>query len=179
MLDKDIVDNSLPDVWATEDTIFGICMENIEEFPEYITHFDDIEGKYNEKYLSQAYRNLRLDFVRLRKNGTLAHIEHHSVVTSYSLSRNFEYVTTLHAASGMIVWSFIFNTGKIPKLRIECAAPTSFYNPVWFNTQEIEASEKINNVRYKLLKQEPITVFEVIELFGCLNSEVMMQSTTS
>ena len=163
-MDKDIVDNSLPDVWATEDTIFEICMEHIEEFPEYITHFDDIEGKYNEKYLSPAYRNLRLDFVRLRKNGTLAHIEHHYVVTSHSLSRNFEYVTTLHAASGMLVYPFIFNTGKIPKSRIECAAPTSFYNPVWVNTQEIEASEKINNVRYKLLKQEPITVFEVIEL---------------
>lgn len=35
---------------------------------------------------------------------------------------------------------------------------------MWFNTQEIEASEKLNNIKYKTSKQEALNVFEVIEL---------------
>ena len=154
----------MPDVWAAEDTIFWICTEDIEEFAQYLTRFDDIEGKLDEKYLSEAYRNLRLDSVRKRKNGELAHIEHHSVIKKDSLSRNFEYLATLHAATEKLIHPSIFNTGKIPEKTVEYASPTSSYAPVWFNTQEIEASEKLNNIKYKTSKQEALSVFEVIEL---------------
>lgn len=163
-MSKKIIDNSLPDIWATEDTLFWMCMNQIEEFPKYITKFDDIIGPINEKYLSKAYRNLKLDSVRIRKNGELTHAEHHSEVRSNSLSRNFEYSVTLHAATGRFVHPFIFNTGKIPKKTVEYASPTSAYSPIWFNTQEIEASQKLNNIKYKSLKQETLTAFEVIEL---------------
>lgn len=161
---KNIVDNALPKVWATEDTLFWKCMNDIEEFIEYITKFKDIMGIYDEKYLSTAYRNLKLDAVRLRKDGSLIHVEHHSEVKTNTLSRNFEYLVTLHATTGKFIYPFIFNTGKIPKKTIEFASPTSFFSPAWINTQEIEASEKLNNIKYKLSKQEKITVFEVLDL---------------
>ena len=65
---KKITDTSLPDVWACEDTIFNICMDEINEFPQYLTNIDDIQGRFPKKHLSEAYNNLEVDFVRKRKD---------------------------------------------------------------------------------------------------------------
>ena len=157
-------DTSLPDVWTCEDTIFNICMNEIEEFPQYLTKFDDIVKKFPKKHLSEAYKNLEVDFVRIRSNGNLVTIEHHSQITIPLLRRDFNYLTTLHVASGKIIQPFIFNTGRIPKYTVDYASPTSIYNPIWINTQEIEASVKLNNIKYKISKQEPLNVFDVCDL---------------
>lgn len=155
-MNSKIVDNSLPDIWATEDRIFNICMTQIQEFSQYITDFDDIVGYFPEKYISDTYLNLNMDSVRLRKNGELITIEHHSSIDHAKLRRNFEYLTTLHAASKKRVLPFIFNTGIIPELTVDYVNFKTFYNPIWFNTQEVEASVKLNNIKYKILKQELI-----------------------
>jgi hypothetical protein len=52
--------------------------------------------------------------------------------------RDFQYLVTLHRASGRFIHPFIFNTGEIPKITIVFASPTSFYNPTIVNTQETE-----------------------------------------
>lgn len=163
-MNSKIVYNSLPDIWATEDRIFNICMTQIQEFPQYITDFDDIVGYFPEKYISDTYRNLNMDSVRLRKNGELITIEHHSSIDHAKLRRNFEYLTTLHAASKKRVLPFIFNTGIIPELTVDYVNFTTFYNPIWFNTQEVEASVKLNNIKYKILKQELINAYDILDL---------------
>lgn len=38
-----VFDNELVDKFDAEDTIFNNCMTNFREFPEYITHYDDIK----------------------------------------------------------------------------------------------------------------------------------------
>ena len=159
-----IVDNSLPNVWACENAIFDICMNEIEEFPRYLTNLDNIEGKFPKKYLNAAYKNLELDSVRIRKDGSLINIEHHSYISQSLLNRDFEYLTTLHHASNRLILPFIFNTGRIPNFTLVHASPTSFYNPIWINTQEIEASVKLNNIKFKISNQQELNVYDVCDL---------------
>lgn len=164
MMTEKIVDTSLPNKWACENTIFEICMNEIEEFSQYLTNLDDIEGELSRKILSDSYKNMELDCVRIRKNGMLVNIEHHSYISQPLLNRDFEYLTTLHNATNRIILPFIFNTGRIPNFTLVHASPTSFYNPIWINTQEIEASVKLNNVKFKISNQEKMNVFDVCDL---------------
>ena len=158
------VDNSLPDKWDAEDKIFNLCMVEIEEFPQYLTKLDDIEGVFHQRYLSKAYRDLNLDSVRERSNKSLINIEHHSSINKHLLSRNFEYQTALNAGSKREVQSYIFNTDSIPNLKIEYANPTSFFNPIWVNTQDMADSLSLNNIRYNLLNGEVINAYDVLDL---------------
>lgn len=60
-----------------------------------------------------------LDHVSMRKNGDLVHMEPHTVMSSFIMRRNFQFLTTLHNASNRLIHPFIFNTGDIPKNAIE------------------------------------------------------------
>lgn len=159
-----VTDSSLPEVWVCEDTIFNICMDEIDEYPRYLTNLDDIGARFPKKHLSDAYKNLEVDFVRKRADGSLINIEHHVYITRTLLARDFGYLTLLHNASNRFVYPYIFNTGRIPNFTVEYANPTSFYNPIWINTQEIELSVKLNNIKYKILNQEELNVFDVCDL---------------
>ena len=161
---KNIVDMSLPKKHDTEDKIFNHSSVEIGEFAEFITNFKDIEGPFHRRFLSDDYRDLNLDHVFLRKNGDLAHIEHHSKMSSEWMRRDFQYLTTLHRASGKFIHPFIFNTGEIPKSTIEFASPNSFYNPSFINTQELEGSVRLNNINYKIDNNQQINVFDVCDL---------------
>lgn len=161
---KNIVDNSLPKMYDTEDKIFNFCDVEIEEFTQFITNIKDIEGPFHRRYLSDDFKDLILDHVWLMKNGDLVHVEHHTRVSGKSKRRNFQYVATLHNASNRLIHPFLFNTGPIPKTELEFASPTSFYNPTYVNTQEIEESVRFNNIRYKIDNDEEINVFDVLDL---------------
>lgn len=39
---ENIVDYSVLSIWDAEDKIFSLCMVKIEEFPQYLTKFEDI-----------------------------------------------------------------------------------------------------------------------------------------
>ena len=157
-------DMDFPRRYDAEDKIFNLCDVQSLKFTQFITNFDDIEERYGERYLSDDFRDLILDHVSLRKNGNLVHMEHHSVMSSSIMSRNFQFVATLHNASKRLVHPFIFNTGDIPKNTIEFAAPTSFYNPIIVNTQEIEESVRLNNIKYKIDHNEKINIFDIYDL---------------
>jgi hypothetical protein len=163
-MSNETVDNSLPNMHDTEDKIFNHCEVEIVEFTEFITKFDDIDGSFHKRFLSDDYKDLNLDNVTLRKNGELIHKEHHSVLTDDGMRRDFQYSVTLHRASGRLVHPFIFNTGEIPKSTMEFACPNSFYNPVFVNTKEIEGSVRLNNIKYKILNNEEINAFDVLDL---------------
>lgn len=105
-----------------------------------------------------------MDNVSIRANGDLVNVEHHSSMSDYLFSRDFQYLTSLSLASGRFIHPFIFNTGKIPKKTIKFASPTSFYNPVWVNTQEIEESVTLNNIKYKIHNNDEINVFDVLDM---------------
>lgn len=64
----------------------------------------------------------------------------------------------------MLVHPFLFNTGEIPKFTIEFASLTSFYNPTFVNTQEIEGSLCLNNMNYKIDNNQQINAFDVLDL---------------
>lgn len=163
-MSKKIVDKTLPNKNNTEDIIFNLCMVETDEFVEFVTKFNDIEGPFHSRFLSDNYKDLQLDNVSIRANGELVHIEHHSVMSDYFLGRDFQYLTSLSLASGRFIYPFIFNTGEIPKNTIKFVSPTSFYNPVWVNTQEIEESVTINSIKYKIHNNDEINVFDVLDL---------------
>ena len=163
-MEENIVDNSIPSIWDAEDKIFSLCMLEIEKFTQYITKMDDIEELYHEKLLSNTFKGLNLDSVRQRKNGDLVNTEHHSSINLPLLRRDYGYAISLHIHSGRNVWPFIFNTGDIPKITVDYMNPTMFFNPIWVNTVEIEASQKLNNVKYKLCNNEAINVYDVLDL---------------
>lgn len=159
-----VVDKTLPNKNNAEDIIFNLCLVETNEFMEFVTKFGDIVGPFHSRFLSNYYKDLQLDNVSLRANGELVHVEHHSVMSDYLLGRDFQYLTSLSLASGRLIHPFIFNTGEIPKKTIKFASPTSFYNPVWVNTQEIEESVTLNNIKYKIHINDEINVFDILDL---------------
>lgn len=159
-----VVDKTLPNKNNTEDIIFNLCLVETNEFVEFVTKFEDVVGPFHSRFLSDYYKDLQLDNVSLRANGELIHVEHHSVMSDYLLGRDFQYLTSLSLASGRLIRPFIFNTGEIPKKTIKFASPTSFYNPVWVNTQEIEESVTLNNIKYKIHINDEINVFDILDL---------------
>ena len=46
MEDFEVIDNELVDKYDAEDTIFNNCMNDFNEFPKFITGYDDIDGRY-------------------------------------------------------------------------------------------------------------------------------------
>lgn len=68
MKDNKVIDNELVEVFHAEYSIFNNCMNDFEEFPSYITGYDDIEEYYPTKHMKENYKNLILDSVRKRKN---------------------------------------------------------------------------------------------------------------
>lgn len=161
---KNIKEKYFPIRHDAEDEIFIICMSEIEEFPAYITQLDDIVGKYDSRYISKSYKNLNLDSVRQRKNKNLINIEHHSSISPDLMRRDYEYCITVHAASKKYVEPFILYTGKLPIKEIEYANDLMFFNPTWIKTRKIDGQKTLNNLKYKIEKQEKFNVYDIIDL---------------
>ena len=161
---KNLANISIPKRHDAEDKIFNLCNVEIGEFPEFVTNFTDIEVPFHHRFLSDDYKDLKLDYVSIRANGHLVHMEHHSILTKPMMGRDFQYLTTLHRASGRFIHPFIFNTGELPMSTIEFASPTSFYNPIFVNTKEIEGSVRLNNINYKINNNQPINSYDILDL---------------
>ena len=154
----------LPKKQNTEDTIFNHCIMGIAEFPQYITPYNDIEGKAHTKILSKSYQNLNLDSVFHRKNENLINIEHHSSLTKGKLARDYEYITTLHSATLKSTEQFIMYTGKLPIPKTVALNYRDVYNPHFFITQQIDGQIRLNSLKYKIEYNNEITPFDVIDL---------------
>ncbi|MBR0271898.1 MAG: hypothetical protein IJQ68_07935 [Methanobrevibacter sp.] len=159
-----LVDSSLPNKYDTEDKIFSICDNEIEEFTEFLTNIKDIAELLPKRYLSQDFRDLNIDHAYLLKNGDVVHIEHHTNITEDLMRRNFQYQTVLHAATKKLVYPFIFNTGHIPEFKVDYASPTSVYNPTWINSKEKEQSVKLNNIKYKIQNNQVINAYDALDI---------------
>ena len=170
MDDNNVIDNGLVDVFHAEDTIFNNCMNDFNDFPKYITHYDDIKGRFSNKFMSKAFKNLNLDAVFERRNGKLVNLEHHS--GPVPMRRNYSFVVTVFEASGLSIESFIFNTGKIPKKQVEYLNDTMFYNPKFFNTFEIRGIVNLNNFRYKVTDKEELNQFDALDLIWLVKTNI-------
>lgn len=156
--------NYFPSRHDAEDEIFIICMSQIKEFPAHITQLNDIIGKYDSRYISKSYKNLNLDSVLEREDKSLINIEHHTTINSDLMRRDYEYCISVHAASKKYVKPFIFYTGNLPINEIEYANDTMFFNPTWIKTQQENGNIKLNNLKYKIEKQEPSNNHDIIDL---------------
>lgn len=171
-MEKKITEKYFPIRHDAEDEIFIICMSEIEEFPAYITQQDDIIGKYDSRCISDSYRNLNMDSVIERKDKSLINIEHHSSINSNLMRRDYEYCVTLHAATKRPVGPYILYTGKLPIKEIEHANELMFFNPTWVKTRKWNGNKRLNNLKYKIEKQEICTVFDIIELIWLPRSHI-------
>ena len=140
--------SQFPSRFDVEDEIFIICMSETEEFPKYITNFNDIVGRYDNRLISLDYKNLSLDSVRQRLNGDLINIEHHSFINSRLMRRDYQYSVILHSNSGKYVHPFIFYTGALPIKKVDYLNDLMFFNPNWFITKEVEGNIRLNNILY-------------------------------
>ena len=147
-----------------EDEIFIKCMTQIKEFPQYITKYDDIEGPCDSRYISNSsYRNLNLDSVRLRKNGSAINIEHHSSINQYLMQRNYEYAINIFNATGRQVHPFIFYTGDLPVKKIIYMNEYNFFSPQWFILKEKDGMKRLNNIRYKHQYKSELNASEILD----------------
>ena len=172
MEDNQIIDNKLVDVFHAEDTIFNNCLNDFDAFPSYITHYDDIKGRFPTKYMSPAFKNLNLDSVFVRKDGSLSNIEHHSLLNFDLMRRDFSFNATLFEATNSFVESFIFNTGKIPSQKVLYINDLMFFNPKFFNTLEIRGIVNLNNLRYKINNKEELNQFDALDLIWLLKTDI-------
>ena len=139
-------------------------MSETEEFPQYITNFNDIVGRYDNRLISLDYKNLSLDSVRQRLNGDLINIEHHSFINSRLMRRDYQYSVILHSNSGKYVHPFIFYTGALPIKKVDYLNDLMFFNPNWFITKEVEGNIRLNNILYKINENIKLNVFDCFDL---------------
>ena len=156
--------SQFPSRFDVEDEIFIICMSETEEFPKYITNFNDIVGRYDNRLISLDYKNLSLDSVRQRLNGDLINIEHHSFINSRLMRRDYQYSVILHSNSGKYVHPFIFYTGALPIKKVDYLNDLMFFNPNWFITKEVEGNIRLNNILYKINENIKLNVFDCFDL---------------
>ena len=156
--------SQFPSRFDVEDEIFIICMSETEEFPKYITNFNDIVGRYDNRLISLDYKNLSLDSVRQRLNGDLINIEHHSFINSGLMRRDYQYSVILHSNSGKYVHPFIFYTGALPIKKVDYLNDLMFFNPNWFITKEVEGNIRLNNILYKINENIKLNVFDCFDL---------------
>ena len=156
--------SQFPSRFDVEDEIFIICMSETEEFPKYITNFNDIVGRYDHRLISLDYKNLSLDSVRQRLNGDLINIEHHSFINSRLMRRDYQYSVILHSNSGKYVHPFIFYTGALPIKKVDYLNDLMFFNPNWFITKEVEGNIRLNNILYKINENIKLNVFDCFDL---------------
>ncbi|SDA62676.1 hypothetical protein [Methanobrevibacter millerae] len=161
---KEIKGKYVPVRSDAEDEIHIICMSQLEEYPEYLTKLDDIVGGYESRFVSERYKNLNLDSVRQRKNGNLINIEHHSSIDADLMRRDYEYCISTHAATKRYVEPFIFYTGDLPIKEVDFANDLMFFNPKWIKSKERCGSIRLNNLKYKIEKQEKCSAFEILDL---------------
>ena len=172
MDDKEVINNGLVDKFDAEDTIFNNCMNDFDEFPAYITGYGDIEGHFPVKHMDPAFRNLNMDSIRQRKNKSLVNIEHHSILNSDLMRRDFNYITTIFEASKQIVEPFIFNTGPVPLKKVEHVNDTMFYNPTFLNTCEMRGIVMLNNLRYKIKYKEELSQSDSLDLIWLVKTNI-------
>ena len=61
MKDNKVIDNELVEVFHAEDSIFNNCMNDFEEFPSYITGYDDIEEYYPKKHALNVFNSSKIE----------------------------------------------------------------------------------------------------------------------
>ena len=167
--------SQVPSRFDTEDEIFIICMSETEEFPQYITNFNDIVGRYDNRLISLDYKNLSLDSVRQRLNGDLINIEHHSFINSRLMRRNYQYSVILHSNSGKYVHPFIFYTGALPVEKIDYLNDVMFFNPNWFITREVDGNIRLNNILYKINENIKLNVYDCFDLIWLPKFNINME----
>lgn len=167
--------SQVPSRFDTEDEIFIICMSETEEFPQYITNFNDIVGRYDNRLISLDYKNLSLDSVRQRLNGDLINIEHHSFINSGLMRRNYQYSVILHSNSGKYVHPFIFYTGTLPVEKIDYLNDVMFFNPNWFITREVDGNIRLNNIIYKINENIRLNVYDCFDLIWLPKFNINME----
>lgn len=156
--------SQVPIRFDVEDEIFIICMTETDEFPQYITNFNDIVGRYDNRLISLDYKNLSLDSVRQRLNGDLINIEHHSFINSKLMRRDYQYSVILHSNTGKYVHPFIFYTGDLPIRKVDYLNDLMFFNPNWFITKEVEGNIRFNNILYKENENIQLNVYDCFDL---------------
>ena len=154
----------LPKKQNTEDTIFNHCVNGIDEFPQYLTSYDNIESKAHTKILSKAYKNLNLDSVFECSDGKLINIEHHSSLTKEKLARDIEYMTTLYSATLRDVEQYIMYTGELPINKTIYLNYRDVYTPNYFITKQMDGEVKLNNLKYKTENNKKIIPFDILDL---------------
>ena len=147
-------------------------MNDFSEFPKFITGYDDIEERYSSKHMNPAFKNLNVDSAFQRKNNRILNIEHQSSLKSDIMKRNYNYMITLHAASGQMIDFWIFNTGPIPKYSVEYAHETTFFNPKFKNTRLIDGITNLNNLRYKVNNKIELTQNDALNLIWLLKTNI-------
>lgn len=80
------------------------------------------------------------------------------------MRRDYEYCITVYAASKKYVEPFILYTGELPIKEIEYANDLMFFNPTWIKTRKIDGQKTLNNLKYKIEKQEKFNVYDIIDL---------------
>ena len=156
--------SQVPIRYDVEDEIFIICMSETDEFPQYISNFNDIVGRYDNRLISSDFKNLSLDSVRQRLNGNLINIEHHSSISAELMRRDYQYSVALHSNTGRYVHPFIFYTGDLPIRKVDHLNDLMFFNPNWFIAKEVEGTIRYNGFLHMKEEQIELNVYDCFDL---------------
>lgn len=116
----------------------------------------------------------KIPFSTIAGNGGLVNMEHHSVLNSDLMRRDYNYITTVFEASKQTVEPFIFNTGPVPLNKVEHVNDTMFYNPAFVNTCEILGTARLNNLRYKVKHKEELAQSDGLDLIWLVKTSIDM-----
>jgi len=151
--------------YLMDDTLFQFILNEIPEFKEYITGFDDLGEKLDGNLITPDMRKKILDSLFRRLNNEYVNIEHQTSLNTEAWIKCLLYYALLENRYGGSIRQFIFYTGELTHIQYYSFKDFNVdFNP-YLNILPLKSGKKVlKRVHDKLDHDQILSPVDIIEL---------------
>ena len=146
----------------TQDWVFHFLSNNVEEFPRYITGYDDIGKREPNDLIDDLLKRSELDSLYSRKNGIMINLEHQSQYNNFKILRNTRYILEL-IEKGFTIEQWVVYTGK-KDITGYYSNQDIFVKTHIIQSRRIESTKILNNIYFKIGNNTPLNAYDVLDV---------------
>ena len=146
----------------TQDLLFHFLSNNVEEFPRYITGYDDIGKREPNELIDDLLKKSELDSLYSRKNGIMINIEHQLQYNNFKILKNTRYILEL-IEKGFTVEQWVVYTGK-EDISGYYSNQDIFVKTHILQSRRIDSTKILNNIYFKISNNTPLNVYDVLDV---------------
>ncbi|SDA42875.1 hypothetical protein [Methanobrevibacter millerae] len=146
----------------TQDWVFHFLSNNVEEFPRYITGYDDIGKREPNDLIDDLLKRSELDSLYSRENGIMINLEHQSQYNNFKILRNTRYLLEL-IEKGYNVEQWVVYTGK-NDITGYYSNQDIFVKTHIIQSRRIESTKILNNIYFKIGNNTHLNAYDVLDV---------------